>query len=174
MTKDWNKIAAELSSGSDSDEHDVGANYVNVMKNSRRVAELVQMLVPQTALPGQAPAAPPKGMNRAADFLGEIGLDAARVRAAEAKRASRAAAPAAAPPAPPPGPTAQEQAGAAQEQAGPAQERAEAAQEQAGPAPDQASSAQEQAGTAPAREAAEEAAAGAPGASDGGAPAPPA
>lgn len=167
--KDWNKIAAELSSGSDSDEHDVGANYVNVMKNSRRVAELVQMLVPQTALPGQAPAAPPKGMNRAADFLGEVGLDAARVRAAEAKRASRAAAPAA-PPAPPPGPTAQ----ASSAQAGPAQERASSAPEQAGPAPDQASSAQEQAGTAPAREAAAGAAAGAPGASDGGAPAPPA
>ena len=167
MSKDWNKIAAELSSGSDSDEHDVGPNYVSVMKNSRRVAELVQMLVPQTALPGQAPAAPPKGMNRAADFLGEAGLDAARVRAAEAKRASRAAAPAAAPPAPPPGPTAQEQASSAREQAGPAQERAGSAQEQAGPAP-------EQAGSAPAREAAAEAAAGAPGASDGGARAPPA
>ena len=170
MSKDWNKIAAELSSGSDSDEHDVGPNYVSVMKNSRRVAELVQMLVPQTALPGQAPAAPPKGMNRAADFLGEAGLDAARVRAAEAKRASRAAAPAAAPPAPPPGPTAQ----ASSAQAGPAQERASSAQEQAVPAPDQASSAQEQARTAPACEAAAGAAAGAPGASDGGAPAPPA
>jgi hypothetical protein len=56
--KDWNAIARELSSGSDSDAHD-DLNVMSVQRNAHRVAEMVRTVVP--GLGGDA-AFP--GMNR--------------------------------------------------------------------------------------------------------------
>lgn len=70
--KDWDKICRELSSGEDSDEHD-SLNVRSVQKNARRVADMMQAMMPDG--PGDF-----KGMRSPAPL--RDGLTAAATRAA--------------------------------------------------------------------------------------------
>ena len=65
--KDWDAVVKALSSPESSDCEDVGANYVSVMKNTRRTADLVSQSFPflSALTPGSCRVTnPPMGRNR--------------------------------------------------------------------------------------------------------------
>ena len=68
--KDWDRIAAELDDGAESDDGD-SLNVVSVQRNAQRVAELVRTLRPDVK-PDNVDVAPPMGMNSPALMRGAL------------------------------------------------------------------------------------------------------
>ena len=98
--RDWDKIAADLSSGEDSDAYD-GPNVVAVQRNAHRVAELLHATVP--GLDPDKSGAPAMGTNDLNALRAE--LLASAMRGASPRARASPARPAAPPPAegaPPP------------------------------------------------------------------------
>jgi hypothetical protein len=116
--RDWDKIAAELSSGEDSDAGDT-PNVVAVQRNAHRVTELFQSLMPglDPAAMAGAGALPPLGANAALADSIRASLRSAAAAAGALPPAAGASAPATTGRPPPPPPTPRDAAEAAREEA---------------------------------------------------------